>query len=100
MLAPELEIWAWTESPHLSRCLGWEDRHPSLRPWLEQVGYWLPGDAKPHRPKEAFEAALREAHKQRSSAIYGELARAVSLQGHQEPAFVRLALTLRAWFGT
>ena len=99
VLAPELEIWAWTASPHVERCLGWAGRKPPLGEWLADRSLWAPGDRKPGRPKEAFEAALREARKPRSSAIYGEIARRVSLDGHTEPAFVQLTSTLRTWFG-
>lgn len=79
VLAPELEVWAWSGSPHVARCLGWEDRKPPLRDWLAKRGFWQADAPKPHPPKAAFEAALREVHKPRSSAIYGELARSVSL---------------------
>ena len=99
VLAPELEIWAWTSSPHVPRCLGWADRMPPLRDWLARTGYWQVDEAKPRQPKNAFEAALREVRKPRSSAIYGDLARSVSLAGHIEPAFFRLTQTLQKWFG-
>jgi hypothetical protein len=95
VLAPELEVWAWTGSPHVPRCLGWEDREPSLRDWLVNTGYWQPDETKPRRPKAAFEAALREVRKPRSSAIYGDLVRSVSLKGHTEPAFLRLTQALQ-----
>ncbi len=98
VLAPELEIWAWTGSPHVARCLGWADRTPTLCEWLEITGCWQPEEAKPSQPKAAFEASLREVHKPRSSAIYGDLARSVSLKGHTEPAFLRLTRTLQKWF--
>ncbi len=99
VLAPELEIWVWTNSPHVPRCLGWAEHEPALREWLAGQGLWRPGDAKPEWPKEALEAALREVRKPRSSAIYGDIARSVSLSGHSEPAFVHLSATLRRWFG-
>jgi hypothetical protein len=99
VLAPELEVWAWSDSLHVPRCLGWADRSPSLREWLATTGRWPIAEAKPRRPKEALEAALREVRKPRSSAIYLELARTVSLQGHDEPAFLRLTQALRRWFG-
>ena len=98
VLAPELEIWAWTESPHVPRCLGWADRVPPLRQWLAEAGYWQTDETKPRQPKAAFEAALREVRKPRSSAIYGDLARSVSLKGHTEAAFLRLTRTLHEWF--
>ncbi len=40
-----------------------------------------------------------EVYKPRSSAIYRELARSVSLKGHTEPAFLRLTAALQRWFG-
>jgi hypothetical protein len=99
VLAPELEVWVWSDSPHVPRCLGWVDRAPPLQEWLEDRDYWSPDEAKPREPKTAVEAALREVRKPRSSAIYGDLARSVSLRGHNEPAFLRLADALTKWFG-
>ncbi len=98
VFAPELEIWAWTDSPHVPRCIGWADRVSPLREWLAEAGYWQPDETKPRQPKAAFEAALREVRKPRSSAIYGDLARSVSLKGHTEPAFLRLTQALQKWF--
>jgi hypothetical protein len=99
VLAPELEVWAWTDSPHVARSLGWTDETPALRAWLAEHGHWQPDEAKPRQPKAAFEAALRQVRKPRSSAIYGDLARSVSLKGHTEPAFLRLTQALQRWFG-
>lgn len=98
VLAPELEVWVWSDSPHVPRCLGWADREPPLREWLAQCEHWPPGKIKPDQPKVALEAALRDVRKPRSSAIYGELARSVSLRGHTEPAFLRLVQVLQGWF--
>lgn len=98
VIAPELEVWVWNPSPHVAACIGWGERQPDLRSWLESTGRW-PGDrAKPPRPKEALEAALREIRRPRSSAIYAELATKVSLRGHSEPAFVTLTGALQSWF--
>ena len=100
VLDPELEVWVWSESPHVAQCLGWAGNEPSLGEWLVSEG-WLPeGEHKPPRPKEALEAALRESRRPRSSAIYQYLARRVSLAGHTERAFVCLVKTLQRWFGT
>ncbi len=54
---PELEIWAWVQSPHLATCLGW-DNLSSLHDYVQTQGYWQTDQPKPQRPKEAFEAAL------------------------------------------
>lgn len=98
VFAPELEVWVWSNSPHVAACLGWAGRQPSLREWLATISYWPLDEPKPPRPKEAMEAALREVRKPRSSAIYLELAERVSLQGHAEPAFLRFTQALQRWF--
>lgn len=98
VLAPELESWVWSRSPHVAACLGWGGERQLLRDWLAAEGYWPAGLAKPDCPKEAMEAALRQARKPLSSAIYLDLARRVSLVGHNEPAFLRFTHVLRAWF--
>jgi hypothetical protein len=98
VLAPELEVWVWSASPHVDSCLGWAGRRPDLRAWLQEQGRWPEGQPKPTRPKEAMETALREVRKPRSSAIYLDLARTVSLAHHTEPAFLHFTETLKRWF--
>jgi hypothetical protein len=78
--------------------LMWRSPMPPLRGWLCEQGYLREGERKPARPKEALEAALRQARLPRSSSLYRQLAERVSLQGHAEPAFLKLRSTLRAWF--
>ncbi len=98
VLAPELEVWVWSGSPHVETCLGWAGHQPPLRTWLEDSGHWPADDPKPPHPKEALEAALYLVRKPRSSAIYAQLAQRVSLSGHTEPAFLDFVRTLRQWF--
>lgn len=98
VLDPELEVWVWSGSPEVDRCLGWHGRQPDLRSWLAGEGLWNPRQAKPDDPKLATERALRKARKPRSSAVYEQLARRVSLQGCTDAAFVRLVGILKAWF--
>ena len=98
VLFPELEVWVWSNSPHVAACLGWGERHPPLRQWLAERGHWPPDRPKPPDPKSAMEATLREVRKPRSSSIYRDLAERVPLRGHTEPAFVRLTSILRQWF--
>jgi hypothetical protein len=98
VLDPELEVWLWTQSPHVEEALGWEDREPSLRTWLVENGFMEDENHKPNRPKEALEIVLRKVKKPRSSAIYMQIAQKVSLVGHQEPAFLKLITTLYEWF--
>jgi len=98
ILVPELEVWVWRSSPHVAEVLGWANRQPPLREWLEAHEHWPPHSPKPTHPKEAMQAALREARVPRSSAIYQTLAEVADLGGHSEPAFLRLTETLRRWF--
>lgn len=98
ILAPELEVWVWSASPHVDACLGWSGHRPALREWLTETGHWQPGVPKPDHSKEAMEAALRQARRPRSSSIYLELAQRVSLSGHTEPAFSHLVSVLQRWF--
>jgi hypothetical protein len=98
VIAPELEVWVWSSSPHVAQCIGWGDRPSGLHHWLSDAGHWPMNQAKPRHPKEALEAALREIRRPRSSTLYSELAARVSLRGHNEPAFVALTATLQRWF--
>lgn len=98
VIAPELEVWVWSNSLHVADCLGWGSRADELRLWLAQQAHWPVDAAKPPKPKEAMEAALRQVRQPRSSAIYARIATRVSLRGHAEPAFVRLTSVLAHWF--
>jgi hypothetical protein len=98
VLSPELEAWVWSASPHVDEAAGWRGRQPTLRRWLVEGGWIRQGEAKPARPKEAFEAALREAHKPRSSSLYQQIAENVSLSRCQDPSFLELKDILRNWF--
>ncbi len=94
---PELEIWAWVNSPHLAIHTGWADL-PSLRNFARNHGFWEETTPKPDRPKEAFEALLREKRIQRSSAIYKKIATDASFRDCVEPAFVKFKHVLKEWF--
>ncbi|MBC8181403.1 hypothetical protein H8E88_09785 [candidate division KSB1 bacterium] len=94
---PELEIWAWVNSPHLATNLGWES-YSSLVAFVQQQGFWEQGLTKPTRPKEAIEAALRKKRIQRSSAIYQKIAALVSFRNCQENSFLKFKNMLMAWF--
>lgn len=95
---PELEIWVWSDSPHVERELGWSGRQPTLREWLCEKGFLGAGQIKPARPKEAMQAALREVGKSRSSALFAALAERVSLKKCEDRAFLKLRATLACWF--
>lgn len=98
VLDPELESWVWSDSPEVDRCLGWEGREPDLRTWLRSEGLWVPGDAKPADPKRAVERALRHVRTPRSSSIYRDLARSVSIRRCHDPAFLAFRQHLQRWF--
>lgn len=98
VIDPELENWVWSGSPHVSRILGWRNSKVSLGDWLRSGSMLAAGKAKPEKPKEALEAVLWETRTPRSSAIYSQLAKRVSLKSCTDPAFVRLKATLKKWF--
>ncbi len=98
VIEPELEIWVWSDSPHVENTLGWQNRIPSLREYLCEKGYLQSNDIKPSQPKEAVESALKAVRIPRSSAIYQSIAEKVSLQRCQDEAFDRFKSTLSNWF--
>ncbi len=98
VIDPELEIWVWSDSPHLPTALGWKEDLATLRRWLVEQDLWTDGRAKPDDPKAAMEKILRLKSRPRSSSIYEDLARKVSLQRCQDEAFVKLREILVEWF--
>lgn len=98
VLDPELEIWVWSDSPEVPRVLGWQNAQPDLWTWLIDNGFLQVAGAKPQRPKEAVEAAIRQSCKRRSSSLYFELACRVSLRRCIDPSFAKLRETLQIWF--
>ncbi|MEI6634284.1 MAG: hypothetical protein WCP22_10770 [Chlamydiota bacterium] len=98
IIAPELESWVWSDSPHVDIVLGWEGRRSSLREWLlgqHHMGRTAP---KPPHPKDAMLAALREAGKSRTSRLYSALAEKVSLDRCTDDAFLKFKRVLKEWF--
>lgn len=98
VIDPELEIWVWSDSPEVERCLGWADRQPPLRKWLERKGLWEPGAAKPSDPKAAMKLALHESHSGPQAVAFARLARSVSLKRCSDRAFIRFREILQRWF--
>jgi len=98
VLDPELEMWVWSDSPHVATVLGWAGKHPDLMTWLISKGMFDLQRSKPDRPKEAMELVLREVRKPRSSAIFLQLAESVSLDRCVDPAFLKLKEKLKLWF--
>lgn len=97
-IEPELENWVFSDSPEVDNVIGWSNRQPTLRNWLEEIGFLTSGKIKPSRPKEAMEAALKYVRSPRSSALYKKLAELVGLGRCTDPAFLKLKTTLQTWF--
>jgi hypothetical protein len=96
---PELEVWVWSDSPQVDRCLGWTGRLEGLRQWLVENAFLDPDDPKPERPKEAMEAALEEVRTPLSSSIFQDLAESVSVNRCTDNSFQALREVLWEWFG-
>ena len=95
---PELEVWVWSDSPEVDRCLGWAGRQPRLREWLRQQDMWDEGAAKPSDPKSALDRALREARRGARPPVLVQLARSMSLRRCTDRAFARFREILQHWF--
>ncbi len=94
---PEVEIWVWTESPHTAAALGWNS-YSELKAWLIQNEIWKQNTPKPERPKKALEMSLKIKRIPRSSSIYQEIARKVSLNKCQDDSFSNFRNILQKWF--
>lgn len=98
VIDPEVENWVWSDSPHVDSVLGWEGKQPPLRSWLLTQGFLSGGGSKPSQPKEAMDAALRQAQIPHSSSLFLQIAKRVSFERCDDPAFLKLKTTLTAWF--
>ncbi len=98
VIAPELESWVWSDSPHVDTILGWSNRMPPLRDWLVRRRIIDRSDTKPPHPKEAMLAALREVRKSQTSKIFSDLATRVSFDRCTDDAFLKLKRVLKEWF--
>ncbi len=100
VIDPELEIWIWSDSPEVPRSVGWIGQELDLRTCLEKQGLWAGGRLKPEDPKRALEWVLRHLQKPRSSSLYEQIAKSVSLNRCVDPAFAQLKTILKNWFAT
>ncbi len=97
---PEIDVWLWSDSPHVSEIIGWKNQPVELKQWLLNEGFITDlKQVKPERPKEALEAAMKKTWKPRSSSIYKGIAEKVSLKGCQDRAFGKFIAVLSKWFG-
>jgi hypothetical protein len=98
VIDPELEVWVWSDSSEVDRCLGWEHAPQRVQDWIRETDQWPVDDPKPPAPKEAVERALEEVGQPRSSSLFRELAESVSLRRCEDPTFRRFCNLLRKWF--
>lgn len=99
VIDPEVEVWLWSDSPHVASAMGWTQGTSRLRRFLEQEEAWDRDDAKPRDPKRALSLALRASKTPRSSAIFRRIADRVGLERCSDPGFNKLKGILRDWFG-
>lgn len=98
VIDPEVEVWIWSDSPHVAAALGWSGRYARLRRLLESEGVWPAGAGKPSDPKKAYGVAVRASHLSPSSSIFRRIAEHASLQRCTDPSFQKLIARLRQWF--
>ena len=96
-IIPELEQWVWLYSDEMAQIINWTNFNV-LKRWLIASGRCEPDAPKPSRPKEAFEAALKQKQIPRSSAIYRKIAGSVNWRHCQDSEFVRFTQVLQTWF--
>lgn len=96
VIDPELEIWVWSTSPHVSRIVGMDRRR--IKDMGHQRGYWQAGETKPSRPKELLEEVLHCTGKPHSSALFVQLAKQVGLSRCQDDSFRHFREVLQEWF--
>ncbi len=98
VIEPELEIWMWSDSPEVDRVFEWKEGRAAMTTFLRHEGVTTDSAGKFRPPKRAVELVLAQTGLKRSSALYGELARSVSLQRCVDPSFRRLTALLTGWF--
>ena len=94
VIDPELENWMWIDNPNVQDAIGWFGIE-SLYVWARANGKIAHGEAKPIRPKETLEEALRISNSAKSSSIYKKIAGTVSYKGCTDPAFIKLIQTIK-----
>jgi hypothetical protein len=97
VIEPELDTWIWGVNEIIQNSIGW-NQPANIRDWLRTQGFQFDHAGKPLRPKEAIERALRASRQPMSAALYGEIARQISLEKCTDSAFARLRASLQKWF--
>ncbi|WP_442978401.1 methylation-associated defense system protein MAD4 [Salinibacter sp.] len=98
IIVPELEVWVWSDSREVDRCLGWDPASQRVRSWLQAKDLWSTDAPKPSDPKKAMEVALEQAGLPHSSSIFRDLAESVGLRQCEDESFQRFCQILREWF--
>lgn len=99
VIDPELEVWVWSDSPHVDEVLGWKDEQPALREWLRAEGLLLADLVKPTDPKRAIERVLAKTQRRWTAGTCKTLASLVGLARCKDASFTRLKHALVQWFG-
>lgn len=97
IIEPELEVWMWIKKKSMAKIIHWRD-YSSLEEWVKGKSINFHND-KPVDPKKAFEMALYESRKKRSSSIYYEISSNVSFVDCQTQSFINLKDIIIEWFG-
>ncbi len=98
VIDPELENWIWQNNIHVCHELGANNSYLLLQEELIDKEFWVAGQPKPNRPKEAVEYVLRKNKIPRSSALYKNIASQITSKTCTDAAFVNLKNTLIQWF--
>jgi hypothetical protein len=98
VLDPELEVWVWSDSPHVSEALGWRGTTETLREWLKSQGLWDEGRSKPQDPKRAVERVKTQTRIPWTAAVCKTLAEKVSIERCSDGSFSRFRCLLSTWF--
>ncbi len=98
VIDPELETWIWNRSNQVPKELGWPGSYQDLKSWLVAKRLWPSDSLKPADPKRALRAVLRKRNQSVSAALFGRLARSITIRQCQDPAFNELKEILHTWF--
>ena len=95
---PELEAWVWSNSPQVSKIMGWGSNLDKLQAFIREKDLLSPDGTKPSDPKAAMRTAMRSAGRPCTATVFAELAEKVSTKGCTDPSFNKFVGTLQKWF--
>ena len=99
VIDPELEVWVFSDSPHVPQTLGWAAGPAEFKAWLVGHGLWGRDAGKPADPKAAVELVAKKVRQPWTAAVCQELAERVSVDRCADASFARLRAILSRWFG-